>query len=91
MVKSAWQVIIILIVFACTGFTVLLIKPYITGWLFHGGHPAWFSILYWVLIFPIYNLFLLFYGFIFGQFHFFWDFEKRFFKRLFGKKKGEPR
>jgi len=89
-VKSAGQVIIILIVFACTGFTVMFIKPVITGWIFHEGHPAWFSVLYWVLIFPIYNLFLLFYGFIFGQFKFFWDFEKRFFSRLVKRKKEQP-
>ena len=86
-VQSAGQVIIILIVFACTGFTILFIKPVITGWLFSSGQSTWFSILYWVLILPVYNLFLLFYGFIFGQFHFFWEFEKRFFRRLIPKKK----
>jgi hypothetical protein len=89
-VKSTWQVIIILVVFACTGFTVMCIKPTITRLIFHDGHPAWFSVLYWVFIFPIYNLFLLFYGFIFGQFKFFWDFEKRFFSRLFKRKKEQP-
>jgi len=29
----------------------------------------------------------LFYGFIFGQFKYFWAFEQRFFKRMFGKGK----
>ena len=86
-VKSGFQVIIILIVFACTGFTVMFIKPPITRLLFHEGHPVWFSILYWILILPIYNLFLLFYGFVFGQFKFFWEFEKRFFGRIFGRKR----
>jgi hypothetical protein len=86
-VKTAWQVVIILVVFACTGFTVMFIKPVITSWLFHEGHPAWFSVLYWVMILPIYNLFLLLYGFIFGQFDFFWAFEKRFFSRLVKRKK----
>ena len=86
-VQTAWQVIIILIVFACTGFTVMFIKPVITSWLFHEGHPAWFSVLYWVMILPIYNLFLLFYGFVFGQFAFFWAFEKRFLNRLINRKK----
>ena len=89
-VGSAWQVIIILIVFACTGFTVMFIKPVITGWLFHEGHPTWFSILYWILILPIYNIFLLFYGFVFGQFKFFWAFEKRFVGRFFKQKKEQP-
>jgi len=86
-VKSTAQVIIILIVFACTGFTIMFIKPVITELIFHEGHPIWFSILYWVLIFPIYNLFLLFYGFLFGQFKFFWEFEKKFFNRFRKRKK----
>lgn len=88
-VKSGFQVIIILIVFACTGFTVMFLKPVITDFLFTGERTTWFSILYWVLIFPVYNLFLLFYGFIFGQFKFFWEFEKKFFSRMFGKRKKE--
>jgi hypothetical protein len=83
-VKSVFQVIIILVVFACTGFTVLLIKrPLFEYWFPLGDKPAWASIAYWILIFPVYNLFLLFYGFVFGQFRFFWDFEKRFFARIF--------
>lgn len=83
-VKSVFQVVIILIVFACTGFTVLLIKrPLFAYWFPEGEVPLTASIAYWILILPVYNLFLLFYGFIFGQFRFFWDFEKRFFTRLF--------
>jgi hypothetical protein len=89
-VKSAWQVIIILIVFACTGFTVMLIKPVITEWLFDEGFPAWYNIVYWILILPLYNIFLLLYGFIFGQFNFFWAFEKRFFSRFVKRKKEQP-
>lgn len=82
-VKSGLQVILILIVFACTGFTVLFIKrPLFELWFPTGEKPLWASVLYWILIFPVYNVFLLFYGFVFGQFRFFWDFEKRFFERL---------
>ncbi|MBX2941491.1 MAG: prolipoprotein diacylglyceryl transferase [Cyclobacteriaceae bacterium] len=82
-VESALQVIIILVVFACTGLTVLLIKEPVLR--FFGGEgkmPIWASVLYYVLILPIYNVLLLFYGIIFGQFRFFWSFEKRFFKRV---------
>ena len=86
-VKSATQVIIILVVFACTGFTVMFLKPVITEVLFFGEKPGWFSVIYWVLILPLYNLILLFYGFVFGQFNFFWEFEKRFFARIFGRKR----
>ena len=88
-VRSTGQVILILIVFACTGFTVMFIKPVITELLYGDEKSTLFSILYWVLILPVYNLFLLFYGFIFGQFTFFWEFEKRFFGRIFGKRKKE--
>lgn len=82
-VKSGMQVVVILIVFACTGFTVLLIKrPLFEYWFPSGDKPVWASTLYWILILPVYNLFLLFYGFVFGQFLFFWEFEKRFFNRV---------
>jgi hypothetical protein len=87
-VKGALQVILILTVFACTGFTVLLIKRPLFSYLFNNNPmPLWASIVYYVLILPIYNVFLLIYGFVFGQFRFFWDFEKRFFNRIFRSKK----
>src|SRR5687768_8525740 len=90
-VKSAGQVIVILIVFACTGFSVMFLKPVITDLLYGEEKSTLFSILYWVLILPIYNLLLLFYGFIFGQFKFFWEFEKRFFGRIFKRRPKEIR
>ena len=81
--KSGLQVVIVLIVFACTGFTVLFIKrPLFEYWFPNGDKPMWASTLYWILIFPVYNMILLLYGFIFGQFHFFWEFEKRFLNRI---------
>src|SRR5258706_14412049 len=81
-VNSVAKVFIILAVFACTGLTVMFIKPVITGLFFNSGHSALFSILYWILILPFYNLVLLFYGFVLGNFKFFWEYEKRFFKRI---------
>jgi hypothetical protein len=85
--ESIWQVIIILIVFACTGFTVLLIKKPILEFLAgEQGNTTLASVLYYLFILPIYNVLLLVYGFIFGQFNFFWEFEKRFFNRLLRKK-----
>jgi hypothetical protein len=82
-VGSIFQVVMILIVFACTGFTVLFLKRPVFTFLFgEGDIPVYASVIYYILILPIYNLFLLLYGFIFGQFTFFWNFEKRFFNRL---------
>lgn len=88
--KSPFQVIIILIVFACTGFTVLFIKKPIMQWLAGDeGNSILGTILYYIFILPLYNVLLLAYGFIFGQFEFFWQFEKRFFNRILNKTKNK--
>ena len=85
--KSGWQVVIILIVFACTGTTVLLIKrPLVAYFTVDGEQSTLFSVIYYLLILPIYNVILLCYGFIFGQFEFFWEYEKRTFRRISGRK-----
>jgi hypothetical protein len=82
------RVAIILVVFACTGFTVMFLKRPIVAWVTGEGDPHFlFSVLYYVLILPLYNVVLLIYGALFGQFSFFWAFEKRFFQRLFGRRK----
>ncbi len=86
--KNASQVIIVLIVFACTGFTVLFIKRPLLEWLVGDkGNSTLATILYYVFILPIYNVILLAYGFLFGQFRFFWQFEKRMLERLFRRRK----
>jgi hypothetical protein len=81
------RVLIILLVFACTGFTVMFLKRPVVAWATDGDEQSlWFSVLYYVLILPFYNVVLLVYGALFGQFRFFWEFEKRFFTRIFGRK-----
>jgi hypothetical protein len=81
--KNSWQVVIVLIVFTCTGFTVLWLKPFIMM-LFTGTKESETlgTVLYYIFILPLYNVILLGYGFVFGQFHFFWRFEKQFIRRL---------
>ena len=83
-VKSAFQVIIILIVFSCTGFSVLYVEDQIYKLLnISDDHGFWLrALLFVVITLPIYNVLLLIYGFAFGQFRFFWNFEKMFFGRL---------
>lgn len=81
--NSIGQVIVVLIVFACTGVTVLYLKQPILR--FFLGNPPFSTtatVVYYLLILPIYNIILLAYGFLFGQFSFFWSFEKRFVKRI---------
>lgn len=89
-VKNTFQVVLILIVFACTGTTVaLLAKPLLRSIFSPAEVPLWAKVLYYILILPIYNVFLLLYGALFGQFRFFWDFEKRFFSRLIRRKQAQ--
>ena len=85
--KSLWQVVIVLIVFACTGFTVMFLRKPVTGWISNGSEGSTtFTVVYYVLILPVYNVILLVYGFIFGQFDFFWQFEKKMWRRMTGRK-----
>ncbi|ELR70967.1 hypothetical protein C900_03250 [Fulvivirga imtechensis AK7] len=81
------QAIIILVVFACTGTTVLLLKEPVLSLFGPEEARSWiFTLLYYIFILPIYNVILLIYGFLFGQFRFFWEFEKRTFRRMFKPK-----
>jgi membrane protein YdbS with pleckstrin-like domain len=82
--KSAMQVLVVLVVFACTGFTVFFIKRPLLVWMAgSNGDTAVASLLYYIFILPLYNIILLGYGILFGQFSFFWNFEKRFMERFF--------
>ena len=83
-VKSLAQVIVILIVFSLTGMTVVLIKPLIFELFgFNDSTSFWLkTVTYLSLIFPMYQILILVYGFIFGQFNFFWQKEKKLFSFL---------
>jgi hypothetical protein len=78
-VKSGTQVILILIVFACTGSSIIPLK-HLLGIDANTSIP--YRILFYVGVLPIYNLMLLGYGYLFGQFRFFLEFEKKFFRRI---------
>ena len=84
-ITSNKQLIIIFLVFAITGFSSLqLAKPFLSliG-IPDTFEPHWlYRMLRLLLIFPIYQILLVFLGFIFGQFSFFWEFEKKMLKRL---------
>jgi hypothetical protein len=85
--NSSLDVLIVLFVFACTGTTVLYIKEPILNWLGMNGERTWWqNLLYLLAVLPVYNLILLFYGFLLGKFNFFWEFEKKTWKRITGKK-----
>lgn len=87
-VDSVGKVLVILLVFALTGTSVVVIRRFLKAE-FDWANETWFTYSYYWLILPVYNVMLLAYGAVFGQFRFFWEFEKRFFRRivgLFGKK-----
>lgn len=84
-VATVGQVIVILLVFACTGFSVLYAKKPFYWLLNIDSESAWWikTLATLFIVLPLYQVLLLFYGFIFGQFTFFWTFEKRSFGRIF--------
>jgi hypothetical protein len=81
---SNFQLIIVFIVFAITGSaSAWLSKPF-CNWIGITKETLgfWFLPIRIIVIFPIYQILLVFNGFIFGQFKFFWAFEKKMLFRL---------
>jgi len=84
-VSSNWQLTLIFIVFAITGYSSLQIAiPFLSlVGIPETFQPHWlYRVLRILLIFPIYQVLLVFVGFIFVQFAFFWEFEKKMLKRI---------
>lgn len=83
-IKSNLQLFLILLTFACTGFTVVFIRPYLLDLLGleRENMAFWHWILYILLVFPVYQVLLLMYGFLFGQFSFFWQKSKAMFNKI---------
>lgn len=89
-VQTNAQLIVIFIVFAITGSTAVKIAEPLLKLL--SIYPAQFENIplgngiYWFLrlfiVFPIYQVLLMFFGALFFQFKFFWEFEKKMLKRM---------
>lgn len=84
-IVSNYQLIIIFIVFAITGSLSLVVSDPILEALSIEREilSVW---IFWplriMIVFPIYQILILIIGTIFGQFSFFWEFEKKFLKRI---------
>ncbi|MDC6364578.1 prolipoprotein diacylglyceryl transferase [Muricauda sp. AC10] len=84
-VSYKWEMIAIFIVFAITGSVSGKLAGPVTEWIGiqKDVTSAW---IYWpiriLLIFPLYQVLLVAFGWIFGQFRFFWGFEKKMLKRM---------
>ncbi|RYZ88031.1 MAG: diacylglyceryl transferase [Proteobacteria bacterium] len=84
-ITSGFQLTIIFIVFAITGSTAAyLSKPILAlfGITKDATSPWLYYPLYIILIFPVYQVLLVTIGFLFGQFRFFWAFEKKMLRGL---------
>lgn len=84
-IHSNFQLVMILVVFAVTGSSAAKLATPLTNLLGITANSAspW---VYWpiriLMIFPIYQVLLVLFGFIFGQFRFFWNFEKKMLSRM---------
>jgi hypothetical protein len=83
-VTSNFQLVIIFIVFAITGsISAYLSKPFTNYIGLTKENLTW---IYYpfrlIVIFPIYQVLLVLFGFIFGQFEFFWTFEKKMLRNI---------
>lgn len=84
-IEHNWQIVVILIVFAVTGSTASYIGKPILAFL-NITPEAFSSFGYWtiriLLLFVVYQFLLVFFGWLFGQHKFFWNFEKKMLRRI---------
>lgn len=83
-IDSNFQLVLIFIVFAITGSTSAWLSKPVCFWLgiMKEDFGYWYTPLRLLVIFPLYQVLLVFIGFLLGQFKFFWAFEKKMLKRM---------
>uniref|UniRef100_UPI00404A6F0E DUF6787 family protein n=1 Tax=Flavobacterium sp. TaxID=239 RepID=UPI00404A6F0E len=83
-VETNFQLTIIFIVFAITGSTAAFLSKPFTNYIgLTSENLGWFYLPIRLLaIFPLYQILLVILGYLFGQFAFFWNFEKKMLYRL---------
>ncbi len=83
-IETNYQLTIIFIVFAITGSASAWLSKPICFWLgiTKTDLGYWFTPIRLLLIFPLYQFLLVTIGFAFGQFQFFWAFEKKMLKGM---------
>lgn len=84
-VDQRWELIRIFIVFALTGSSSVFVSRPLIDWM--GITKENLNILLYYILFIFvslvcYQILLIFYGWLLGQFSFFWEFEKKILKRL---------
>lgn len=84
-IKSNRHLAVILLVFSLTGFSTLFLEELIVEAIGLPSPQSWWLrlIIFIFLSMPLYNILLLFWAFILGEFRFFLGFIKQFFGTLF--------
>lgn len=83
--KNRWQLIVILLVFSITGSSSIAIgRPIlkIIGITLENLPSLIYYPLFVIISFILYQVFLIGYGWLFGQFSFFWNMEKKMLRRF---------
>ena len=85
-VDSNYQLLIINVVFAVTGTTALFATDYLLDF-FSINYENYGASIYWlsriIFIIPVYQVLLIIYGTIFGEFSYFWKMEKKTLCKIF--------
>ncbi|RMA64499.1 DUF6787 family protein [Ulvibacter antarcticus] len=83
-IDSNWQLFVILLVFSVTGSSAAKLAGPLTAWI--GVTKEMGGFIYWTIrilaVFPIYQVLLVLFGWLFGEYEFFWAFEKKMLKRM---------
>lgn len=85
--KERWkvnglQLFLILCVFALTGTTTAYLTRQVTYWLNLGPSSAWFWVLKIAMLVFGYQVLIILFSIPFGQFRFFWNYEKKILRKL---------
>lgn len=84
-ITSNFQLLIIIIVFAITGSTSVMVSKPVLDFLGITKDSMPYVIYLFlkiILVLPVYQILLVAFGFVFGQFQFFWNFEKKMLKSM---------
>lgn len=83
-IETNWQLTVVFTVFALTGSTAAKFAGPITEAIGLTPEIGWY--IYWpiriLIIFPVYQILLVFFGWLFGEYSFFWNFEKKMLRHM---------
>ena len=87
-ITSNWQLAIILIVFSITGSAALVVRRIVFEWIGITSETSmWLKVpLYILILVPAYQILLIIIGAIFGQYRFFYEFQKKSIGRFYRRK-----